>query len=79
MICMFQAYRDDSKGVDFKFLIVFSRIEMSEKWKKTRLNLAKNKDGMYKPDVAVAPVSEGRLELSNKKSKVAKAMGPPGE
>jgi hypothetical protein len=61
------------------FLNVFSRIKICENWKKTRLTLIKTKDGVYKLDMPIAPASEGRPELGNKKSKPAKAMGTLGE
>ena len=46
---------------------------------RTRLALAKNKDGPYKPDETIPPAGEGRPELGVKAAKAAKAMGPPAE
>ena len=40
---MSEMYRQDSKGAEFKFLHVFSRIENCEKWAEVRLNLGKGK------------------------------------
>ena len=44
---MFAAYRNDNDGLEFKFIHVFSRIEMCDKWTDVRTDLAKN--GMYDP------------------------------
>ena len=50
---MFAMFREDN-GVEFKFIIVFSRLESCEKWKELRLQLSKTKNGIYDPD-APAP------------------------
>jgi hypothetical protein len=75
MLHMFQAYRGDHKGANFKFLHVFLRIETCEKWKKTRLTLAKTKDDVYKPD-SRCPGVRGQARAIQGWRKV---MGPPGE
>ena len=55
---MLAAYRNDNDGVEFKFIHVFSRIEMCDKWTDVRTDLAKN--GTYDPNAPLPAASEGR-------------------
>jgi hypothetical protein len=58
MRAMITAYREDNDDVEFKFIHVFARIEMCDKWSETRLTLSK---GKFDPDAAPALASDGRL------------------
>ena len=78
IVRMFEAYLQDNKYADFKFLHVFTRIEMCEKWREVHLTLAKGKDGIYNPD-APAPGAAERHPDGNKKTKAAKNAAPTVE
>ena len=53
MFRMFDAYQQDNKDAEFKFLHIFARIESCEKWREVRLTLAKGVDDVYNPDALV--------------------------
>ena len=70
---MFAAYRNDNDGLEFKFIHVFSRIEMCDKWTDVRTDLGKN--GTYDPNAPPPAASEGR-PIGNKKAKAERAKEP---
>ncbi|KAE8811295.1 putative methionyl-tRNA synthetase [Hordeum vulgare] len=55
MVRMFVMYRQDNSDQEFKFLHMFSRIESCEKWRESRLALAKAKE-TYNPDASAKVV-----------------------
>jgi len=78
MIQMFAAYRQDNEDVKFKFIHVFTRIEMCEKWRETLIALAKAKNTTYDPSQPAPPASE-RRPIGNKKAKAARDAAPGTE
>jgi hypothetical protein len=78
MLRMFDMYRRDSSDAEFKFLHVFAWIESCEKWTEVWLALAKDKDGVYNPDVPVSGAAEGRPN-GNKKAKAVRDSAPAAE
>jgi hypothetical protein len=70
---MFQAYRDDNEDAEVMFIHIFKRIETCERWAKTRVALAKAKEGVFDP-TAVAPTALEGLPIGNKAAKLARNM-----
>ncbi|CAM0871607.1 unnamed protein product [Alopecurus aequalis] len=78
MVRMFEMYCNDNEQAELKFLNVFAKIELCEKWIECRQALAKNKEAVYNPDAPVAGAAEGR-PIGNKKAKAARDMAPAAE
>lgn len=78
MVRMFNMFCQDNNYFEFKFLHVFSRLEMCKKWTECRLALAKAKDGVYNPGVPVTATTDGRTD-GNKKAKAEKDATPATE
>jgi hypothetical protein len=72
MRAMITAYRGDNDDVEFKFIHVFARIEMCDKWSKMRLALSK---GKFDPDAAPALASDGR-PMGAKRAKELRNVAP---
>ena len=59
LLRMFGLYRQGNKDAEFKYLLVYKRIDKCDKWVEVRRNLEKAKE-IYKPDAPAPGASEGR-------------------
>ncbi|KAE8788244.1 putative methionyl-tRNA synthetase [Hordeum vulgare] len=75
MVWMFDMFRWDNNGQDFKFLHVFTKIESFEKWTECRFTLAEDKDGVYNSDAPALAAEEG-CPNGNKRAKTARDAAP---
>ncbi|XBI10874.1 hypothetical protein VPH35_138039 [Triticum aestivum] len=70
LLRMFVMYRQGNNDAEFKYLHVYKRIDMCEKWAEVRRTLDKAKE-TYKPDAPTPCASEGRPD-GNKGAKKGK-------
>ncbi|XBI53787.1 hypothetical protein VPH35_035951 [Triticum aestivum] len=70
LLRMFALYRQGNNDAEFKYLHVYKRIDMCEKWAEVRRTLDKAKE-TYKPDAPTPGASEGRPD-GNKGAKKGK-------
>jgi hypothetical protein len=69
MLKMFKMYREDNEDVEFKFILVFKRIEKCGKRAMVRASLGQGKYFAFDPTAPLPVTGQGCPEIGNKKAK----------